>query len=93
MDSETSDESALQLALGTQYQLEREIGRGGMATVYLARDIRHRREVAVKVLHAELSAALGSERFLREIELTALCSIRTYFPSSTPERRRGCCTT
>ena len=61
----------LQAALGAQYALERELGHGGMATVYLARDHRHRRQVAVKVLHPELSAALGAERFLREIEVTA----------------------
>jgi serine/threonine-protein kinase len=63
--------STLQAALGTQYTLERELGRGGMATVFLARDVRHRRAVAVKVLKPELSAVLGPERFLREIELTA----------------------
>jgi eukaryotic-like serine/threonine-protein kinase len=49
----------------------RELGRGGMATVYLAQDLKHRREVAIKVLDPELGAALGNERFLREIELTA----------------------
>jgi len=58
-------------ALGTTYEVERELGRGGMATVYLARDLRHRRAVAVKVLHPDLSAVLGPERFLKEIELTA----------------------
>ena len=63
--------STLQAALGAQYAPERELGRGGMAAVFLARDIRHRRAVAVKVLHPELSAVLGPERFLREIELTA----------------------
>ena len=64
-------ERALRAALGAQYAIEREIGRGGMATVYLARDLRHRRQVAVKLLHPELSAVLGPERFLKEIELTA----------------------
>jgi len=63
--------NALSEALGASYTLERELGRGGMATVYLGRDLRHRRHVAIKVLHPELSAALGPERFLREIELTA----------------------
>ncbi|MDX2056951.1 MAG: protein kinase, partial [Gemmatimonadales bacterium] len=58
-------------ALGGRYTPERELGRGGMATVYLAEDVRHRRRVALKVLHPELSAILGSERFLQEIELTA----------------------
>ena len=62
---------ALQAALGGHYGLERELGRGGMATVWLARDLRHHRLVAVKVLHPELGAMLGPERFLREIELTA----------------------
>jgi eukaryotic-like serine/threonine-protein kinase len=61
----------LEEALATTYAVERELGRGGMATVYLARDLRHRRAVAVKVLHPELSAVLGPERFLKEIELTA----------------------
>jgi serine/threonine-protein kinase len=61
----------LQQTLGTGYRLERELGRGGMATVYLAEDVRHRRKVAIKVLHPELSAVLGAERFLKEIELTA----------------------
>ena len=58
-------------ALGDRYRIERELGRGGMATVYLAEDIRHHRNVAIKVLHAELSAVLGPDRFLKEIELTA----------------------
>ena len=61
----------LQDTLGTAYILERELGAGGMATVYLAEDVRHRRKVALKVLHPELSAVLGPERFLKEIELTA----------------------
>jgi serine/threonine-protein kinase len=51
--------------------LERELGRGGMATVYLARDLKHHRQVAIKVLRPELAAALGPERFLREIEIAA----------------------
>jgi len=56
---------------GGRYTLKREIGRGGAATVYLARDERHERYVAIKVLHAELSHAIGAARFLREIKLTA----------------------
>src|SRR3989475_6123074 len=48
-----------------------ELGRGGMATVFLAEDRKHHRSVAIKVLHAELTAALGAERFLREIEIAA----------------------
>src|ERR671934_1709437 len=63
--------SRLQLALSDRYHIEREIGAGGMATVYLAHDIRHDRRVAVKVLRPELSAVIGAERFLAEIKLTA----------------------
>ncbi len=58
-------------ALASQYTIEREVGAGGMATVYLARDIKHDRQVALKVLRPELSAALGSERFPREIKFVA----------------------
>ncbi|MGH7569779.1 MAG: protein kinase domain-containing protein [Gemmatimonadales bacterium] len=61
----------LQAALAARYTIERELGRGGMATVYLARDLKHERAVAVKVLRPELSAALGPERFLQEIRLAA----------------------
>jgi serine/threonine-protein kinase len=61
----------LQAALADRYTVEREIGRGGMATVYLARDLKHERQVAVKVLRPELAAALGPERFLREIKIAA----------------------
>src|SRR5262245_64943093 len=61
----------LRAALADRYRIERELGQGGMATVYLAEDVRHRRRVALKVVHAELSAVLGPERFLKEIELTA----------------------
>jgi TolB-like protein/tRNA A-37 threonylcarbamoyl transferase component Bud32/Tfp pilus assembly protein PilF len=61
----------LRSALADRYSIERELGSGGMATVYLARDPKHHRRVAVKVLRPELAAALGPERFLREIEVTA----------------------
>lgn len=61
----------LSSALADRYRLEREIGAGGMATVFLAEDLRHRRPVAVKVLRPELSATLGHDRFLREITTTA----------------------
>lgn len=57
--------------LGDRYLLGRELGRGGMATVFLATDRKHDREVAVKVLHAELAAAIGAERFMREINIAA----------------------
>jgi len=66
-----SSADSLRTALAERYLIERELGLGGMATVYLATDIRHRRSVAVKVLHPELSAVLGPERFLKEIEVTA----------------------
>ena len=61
----------LRNALASQYTIDREIGRGGMATVYLAQDQKHRRSVALKVLHAELAESLGSERFRREIAFAA----------------------
>src|SRR2546425_4035642 len=61
----------LKAALADRYAIERELGRGGMATVYLARDLRHGRPVAIKVLRPEIAAALGPERFLREIEVAA----------------------
>jgi len=60
----------LKAALADRYTLERELGAGGMATVYLAHDLRHNRSVAVKVLKPELSAALGAQRFLQEIQVT-----------------------
>ncbi len=61
----------LKAALADRYQVERELGSGGMATVYLARDLKHDRKVAVKVLRPELAAVLGAERFLQEIKVTA----------------------
>ncbi|MEO8193905.1 MAG: protein kinase [Gemmatimonadales bacterium] len=59
----------LRASLGDRYDVERELGEGGMATVFLARDIRHERRVALKVLHEDLGAALGPERFRREIQI------------------------
>ncbi|HWC75277.1 MAG TPA: protein kinase, partial [Gemmatimonadales bacterium] len=64
-------DSRLREGLSGQYAIERELGRGGMATVYLARDLKHHRAVALKVLRPELAVALGPERFLREIEIAA----------------------
>lgn len=61
----------LTAALADHYRLERELGAGGMATVYLARDLRHDRDVAIKVLRPELAAVIGAERFLREIRTIA----------------------
>src|SRR5467141_3848623 len=63
--------SALRAALASRYRLEKEIGRGGMATVFLAHDLKHDRPVALKVLHPELARALGTERFQQEIMLAA----------------------
>ncbi len=61
----------LRANLEGRYAIERELGRGGMATVFLGRDLRHERPVALKVLHPELGVSLGGERFLREIRLCA----------------------
>ncbi len=71
-DSPQADTLArLRAALVDRYAIERELGRGGMATVFLAKDVKHEREVAIKVLHPDLSASLGAERFEREIRLAA----------------------
>jgi eukaryotic-like serine/threonine-protein kinase len=67
----TDTSARLSADLAGRYAIASELGRGGMATVYLAEDVRHHRKVALKVLHPELSAILGPERFLKEIELTA----------------------
>jgi serine/threonine-protein kinase len=67
----TSQIDRLKAALPDRYTIERELGEGGMATVYLARDLKHKRAVALKVLRPELAAAVGAERFLAEIETTA----------------------
>jgi len=70
----------MEAALGPNYRLHRELGRGGMATVYLGEDLRHDRQVAVKVLRPEIAAQLGADRFHREIMLTA----RLSHPHITP---------
>jgi len=67
----TEAPARLAAALADRYTLERELGQGGMATVYLADDLRHERKVAVKVLRPELAASIGPERFLREIRIAA----------------------
>ncbi|HSR92820.1 MAG TPA: protein kinase, partial [Gemmatimonadales bacterium] len=64
-------DSRLTTALAGRYRIERELGQGGMATVYLAEDLRHHRNVAVKVLRPDLAATMGLERFAREIEVAA----------------------
>ncbi len=69
VNSDPSDR--LKIALADRYRIERELGQGGMATVYLARDLKHDRDVAIKVLHPDLAAALGADRFLTEIRTTA----------------------
>ncbi|HEX7918011.1 MAG TPA: serine/threonine-protein kinase, partial [Gemmatimonadales bacterium] len=61
----------LAAALADRYRLERELGAGGMAVVYLATDLKHQRQVAVKVLRADVASAAGAERFLAEIRITA----------------------
>jgi hypothetical protein len=70
MASSRDAESRLGAALSDRYRIERKIGEGGMATVYLAHDVRHDRQVAIKVLHEDLGATLGPERFLAEIKTT-----------------------
>src|SRR5688572_18249826 len=67
----TATAERLRTALADRYRIDRELGRGGMATVYLAHDLRHDRPVALKIVHPELAAAFGPQRFLREIRLTA----------------------
>jgi serine/threonine-protein kinase len=67
----TAPASALSAALADRYRLDRQLGRGGMATVYLARDVKHDRDVAIKVLHHDVAEALGAARFLAEIRTTA----------------------
>ena len=77
-------------ALSDRYTIERELGAGGMATVYLAQDLKHRRQVAIKVLRPELAATLGAERFVREIEIAARLShphILPLFDSGSAEEQ------
>jgi serine/threonine-protein kinase len=67
----TENTARLTTALADRYRIERHLGEGGMATVYLAHDLKHDRPVAVKVLRPELAAVLGAERFVQEIRVTA----------------------
>src|SRR5512146_2590661 len=71
LDAPTPPVEQLAVALADRYHLERELGAGGMATVYLAHDLRHQRRVALKLLRPELAAVIGAERFLGEIRTTA----------------------
>src|SRR2546422_11610133 len=66
-----SVQEALSAALADRYTVDRVLGRGGMATVYVAEDLRHSRQVAIKVLRPDVAAAIGAERFLREITIAA----------------------
>ncbi len=72
-----TDLARLTSALADRYTIEHELGSGGMATVYLAEDLKHKRKVAIKVLRPELAAAIGPERFLR-------ASGRASFPLASP---------
>ncbi|MDH3571921.1 MAG: serine/threonine protein kinase, partial [Gemmatimonadota bacterium] len=76
----TDQLNRLKTVLADRYAIGRELGRGGMAIVYLAEDLKHRRKVALKVLRPELTASLGAERFLREITTTAQLSHPNILP-------------
>jgi serine/threonine-protein kinase len=71
MDARPDTLNRLRQALGDRYEIDRELGHGGMATVYLAKDLKHSRDVAIKVLLPDLAASVGAERFLREIGFAA----------------------
>ena len=81
--------SKLSTALADRCQIERHLGEGGMATVYLAEDLKHKRKVAVKVLRPELAAVLGAERFVQEITTTAKRSMALGSRAFKPWFRRG----
>src|SRR3954468_6046980 len=79
---------ALREALKDRYRVDKQIGRGGMATVYSAEDLRHERRVAIKVLSPDLAASLGAERFVREIRIAARLShpnVLTIFDSGSAD--------
>ena len=79
----------LQTAFAERYRTERELGRGGMATVYLAEDLKHGRRVALKVLRPELSSSLGAEHFHREIEAPGRSPSSRARSRSARDRRDG----
>src|SRR5687767_7326424 len=81
---------ALVEALADRYRIDRQLGAGGMATVYLARDVKHDREVAIKVLHPNLAETLGRERFLREIQLAARLNHPNILPLYDSGEASGC---
>ena len=84
-----TDTRRLTVALADRYRIERELGAGGMATVYLAQDLKHDRKVALKVLKPELAAVLGAERFVAEIKTTAALQhphILPLFDAGRPRR-------
>ncbi|MFC1661086.1 protein kinase [Gemmatimonadota bacterium] len=83
----------LKAGLAYRYRIEREIGSGGMATVYLAEDLKHDRRVAVKVLKPELAATMGTERFLAEIRTTAHLTHPHILPLHDSVRPTGSSTT
>src|SRR4051812_20045068 len=96
MKSVSTGYTQFSASLAQRYRVERELGQGGMATVYLAHDIKHDRKVAIKVLKPELAAVLGADRFVVEIKTTAALQhphILPLFDSGTttshPERREG----
>jgi serine/threonine-protein kinase len=82
----------LNAALAGRYSVQSEIGQGGMATVFLAEDLKHRRKVAIKVLKPEIATEVATERFLREIKIVAGLRTRTFFRSTTRARPMACCT-
>lgn len=89
----TSPLDRLSAPLADRYRLDRELGAGGMATVYLAHDLKHDRDVAIKVLHPDLGAALGGDRFLSEIRTTVRLQHPHILPLLDTGRRMACCIT
>jgi eukaryotic-like serine/threonine-protein kinase len=89
----TNHVRGLTVALADHYRLERELGQGGMATVYLAQDLKHDRKVAIKVLRPELAAVIGAERFLHEIRITANLQHPNVLPLSIRGKLATCSST